>query len=106
MATERDRKTAAELIADVHSGWCAASHGQSVSHPCHCRLKGKADAIAAALAAERERARAPFARVTEDLDLLAARYTRAATGSYDDGIRCASANSANMLRAAALDAEL
>jgi len=92
MATERDRETARYLLAD---GGAQPEY-----------LPTFVASIAEALAAERERARAPFARVTEDLDLLAARYTRAATGSYDDGIRCASANSANMLRAAALDAEL
>lgn len=66
-ATEGDRQRAIELLPD-HQGWChAAAHGDCCgADDCDCGTSESRDAVAMALAYEREKARAPFLALAEE----------------------------------------
>ena len=66
--TERDRQTA-ERISGQHRDWCQAHPEQNrPGWTCMCGIAERRDAIAEALADERERIRAPFLWLADDLD--------------------------------------
>lgn len=64
--SDRHRQKAAELLDDVHSGWCGALRDHPSPGPCICRLKGKTEAIAAALAEAEQQAVAPVLALADD----------------------------------------
>lgn len=58
-----------EELAGPHEQWCQdRTHGDCCAGECDCGRDERRDAIAAALAAEREKARAPFLALAEELD--------------------------------------
>lgn len=86
--SDRHRQRAAELLDDVHSGWCGAASDYPAGPGkgdgrCICRLKGRAEAIAAALADAEQQAVAPVLALAEELEAEAARHDDAEPVSRD-----------------------